>query len=468
MSLRQRILLSIPVLFLALGLGTGFLAYRAVINEVRWGLEEEASSLAVGVAEFIAAIPMDVESLASTLDRLIGFEQARAVSVVQRDGSLRLQTVDPDWAQWIDTEAWEPPAIIREAMDQGSARVHLEPLISVAAEDGVQLAPSTLLRVWGTNEKGDAVLVTIDASRLDASATSVFWRFGLAALGFTLLGTLGAGLTANYLAREMDALGSAASRLTEGDKGLQLRPAGVYEIREMANTLNTLGSLLQDTLSRGRTLLLRQSSNHDPQAAARHYRNSRWEAHRAALPPAEVAGVRIVIQRLGTGEAGDFWGWVARESSAPAPAGVVWAGRLAGEPTLSLALLAEGIQKALLERLVAEDPLEVFAELRLHFSLESLDAAWWSSDDPSQIERVGWTADGAHGSDASIVQSTDRLPVLLRTVTGKEAALVDGWFAHEEKKAVPARPEALNTLGLNRLASGILIHLSLGPAVAPK
>ncbi len=97
MKTRALGLVVIPPIFLFLGVSTSLVAVAAGVYELRWGLEEESSSLAITVAEFVPpgvftsnseAAEEEMRYLRRSLDRLLAFGQAVRITVYDSGGTL--------------------------------------------------------------------------------------------------------------------------------------------------------------------------------------------------------------------------------------------------------------------------------------------------------------------------------------------------------------------------------------------
>lgn len=448
MRIRTQILLALPPLFLTLGAATGGLAYMAAREELLRDLEEEVTALAVATAEFLAAPDASLDDAGPALDRLIEFGQARRVVVYNAAGTpLAVAEADRDGGGLAPTLA---AALALPPPEEGAGRVRevltadAEVVDSIvqAAEGVSHVTAWAPIRPQGRPSVG-AVAVTTDASRVAVQAATVLGRFALMAGAMALLGILVSVALAAFLSRRVGALERAASEVAAGAYGRETRVGGVQEVSDLANTLNTMSSVLDDLLRRGRKALVTGRGASDDGALAAAYREAAGER---AEEPAELGGVRVVARRLGPGEPGDLSGWVARDGGG----GAAWAGRLRAKGGLDAAVDASAMERLLAARLARSEGRTVAAELSRLFPIESLEIAEWNGA-PSAAGGVRVTRVGASGV-ADAEPTPAGAPVVLQTFAGDDRAVVRAWT------------ELFRDLSLEELAGEL--SLALGSALS--
>ncbi len=263
MRIRTQNFLGILPIFLGLAAAIGFLIYTLVQRETTWGLEREAGAIALTAGEFLEPAVLEAyaagdltdeanAALMRPLHRILDRERVRRIAVFRPDSRDLLLDIGPEAQPESDrVEPFRTP--LRQALqtDPSTAR-YLERTGGPLVMQGVAAVPD------GDGAIRAAVAVEVDASDAAAVLDRVRRHILIGAGVTVLLGLLCVALVTAPVRQRLLDLTWVARRAGEGNyQPYRDRRAGaIREVSDLANTFNTLISILQGVLRRTRRNLL--------------------------------------------------------------------------------------------------------------------------------------------------------------------------------------------------------------------
>ncbi|MFC1575239.1 HAMP domain-containing protein [Gemmatimonadota bacterium] len=423
MKIRTQSLLAIPPLFLFLGVTTSLVAVATGVREVRWGLEEESSSLAITVAEFVprGSFSSDSEEaelelgyLRRSLDRLMAFEQALRITVFDAGGSPLVDIpASSGFGLGSEDQASETAALEIPPTPRWISRAEREillpagrlvtPVLSTPNGTAYVTAYAPILDrdlMIGT------VAILVPADRLEARSAGLRTAFVGAGLGIFAAGILTTLLLSEYLRRRLRGLARAAAAVSKGHSDTRVDIGGIREVEELSNTFNTMSSILRDYVERGRRALISPDGPSETDTTITTYRER-------TLPSVarRIGGRFVLATTLGEERAGSFFG-VAQTGEE----GFAFLGQVPGPCSLPTAIGAGSAARWLVGAIEMGGPVQDLARRASElFSLSELALLSWredSEDPPSLI--TGGTGDVSNAPESSIRLCTggDRVAVL--------------------------------------------------------
>jgi len=381
----QNILATFP-LFAGLAALIGALMYYVQYRELVWGLEEESTSIAVALAEFIekeripgllAGEPAEQQQWTSEALRVLRWGRARAIAVLDVDGRT-VQDVRPDPSEnGIPVHEWTVPPSVETALRAGGYAP--SPMMTGVLGERFMQGFAPLLAEDG--EWAGSIAVEITADHVPAHLALVL-REGKWVLAVSvLLGLFLAVGISNLLSQRIHALTLAAQKLERSSVVEQPAPGRVQEINDLGNTFSTMGSVLNDVVAKTRRSVVEAEQFRTDSDLARAFAESlmpsvdvRTEALRgeaglvSALPGAHGFGV---------------WPCVGG-------AHVAMVFELAHEDNVSAAVKTSAASALLRNRLAQQEPVTVLKEWCTWCQVRRMSAITWDGVSDQTVTRLEW------------------------------------------------------------------------------
>ena len=334
MTVRTQTVLGITPIFTVLGAAIGLVLYSTEKAEILWGLEEEVSSFAVSLAEFLSEGRPDpgVDNLNTLRDNnriqsLFDYGQLEWV----RRHRLTEEGIQPDAPQ--GNEYFSPPEspkFSELSSDKNGDITLVEPLRFTDPDE------TPFARAFSSVRGEDGTVTgyieaVVSACRLDVRSRELLWRIGFLTLGLTIIGYLLSVLLSRFLTRRLGYLEEAARIVAGGSYDHQIEPHTIKELNDLGGTFNTMSSIIRDTLAKARSQLVESEQFREP------------------------VDLAVACRQLGLRESELEWEsqrWLTGVAGG-APSGV-FAGLLS----------ANGAPGAMLGRVAASDPLEATTQAR--------------------------------------------------------------------------------------------------------
>ena len=411
MKIRTLGLIVIPPIFLFLGVSTSLVAVAAGVYELRWGLEEESSSLAITVAEFVPpgvftsnseAAEEEMRYLRRSLDRLLAFGQAVRITVYDSGGTL---VADLQGSGGEETGPGEP---VLGAED--SALLPPPPWISPAKREVLLTEGRLVLRI---NSRAigrqyvtayapildrdllvGAVAAQVSGTRMTARAAEL--RTGLVGVGLVILGVgvLTTLILSEYIRRRLRGLARAAEAVSRGQSDTWVDIGGIREVAELSSTFNTMAGILRDYVERGRQALISAEGHSEADSTVSAYRLRRLSSEMC-----RIEGRSVLATTLGKEAASSLFG-VAQAGGH----GFAFLGKVAGPSTLSTAVRAGTAAHWLVGALEMGEPAQdVAGRASSLFGLSELSLLSWHGDSPeSPVLHTLGTSDSTSADEPSV------------------------------------------------------------------
>lgn len=383
-------LLAIVPLFLFVAIVGGGLMFTAERTELRWGLEEEANSLAVALAEFVGAdratallavsgdeVPALTE-LEAPLLRVLRWKQARRVALYSADGTR--SAFSAMLSEPAEGEEGDPTLAVSRQADGWPARP-FETYAGLGAEmdaDRFFVGPiepasagGEVMRGWapildGQGKRVGLLAVEIDASPFSAGMRRVTLRIVLVTLVLLVIGVGVAIALSRRAAGEIRALSRAASDVEAGNLDRELGSGRIQEVADLTNTFGTMREVLKDVLAKTRRALVEGDRIRTSVDLSREFVRS-FEPQ-LDLP---AAGCVVAARHLGSRPSGSFYGAIERHKTLLAFVGMVREGE--GLEAVLAASTARSLARDLLGRLSVPEALAELVRLAPVRSVECLE-----------------------------------------------------------------------------------------------
>lgn len=435
MRIRTQILLAILPLFLFLGLVSSALMVHAERRELRWGIREEAASVAAATAEFLdgdryrdlaargaaGLVPSDWRL---AFERILARNQAKRISGMSADGRRVLFSVPASGApsSGAGGSAGADPPGFRAAVAAG--RCFVAELPPAPGRPAV-LAGFAPIR----DPKGKRVgVLEVETVRggYAAATRRLGWCVAAISGSVLLLGLLVATALSGLVTREVEALTDTVVEVQGGNLDMESQSGHIQEVSDLANTFNTMTDVLRDVLSRTRRALIEGEQFRTDADLARVYLEQ-------CCPPlrADLGGVRVAARRVGPGSAA----LAAPAGKDAAPTGAFYtafeavpgeycaaAGRVKASGKLESAIEASAVAAHLRRAVGEQAPEAALADLAEQFSLESLECLYWRTGADAAD---GWNLMASAPLTRRSVPLHLHVAIVLHPFEGDTAALID-------------------------------------------
>ncbi len=311
MTLRWRYLLAIVPLFTGLGIANALVRYFLEKHEVIWSLGEQAQGAALTIAAF--AGPVTAPGQTPPAELRASYEQ-----FARRMGGMSVAWFVESAGSWqttplIDTPGLRPPAApdgeLLSALRRRESVARLVERPEAPYDDAVGYAA-----VFGDDDSLRGIVGASMPETVFRARRQMWIREGL--LLVALLALLGWGVAealTQLARRELDRLQAVGDALSRGHYSAEWTPGRIGELNDLGGTLQTVASLLRDSVHRTRRQLLRVDLfMRDHELAAL------WQQTCDATPDIATPNAQLLLRRIGVRHPDDFFGrrefpdhWVA-------------------------------------------------------------------------------------------------------------------------------------------------------------
>jgi hypothetical protein len=430
MNFRAQMLVAFAPIFLLLGASGGTVMTLLDRREAKWGLDEEGSTLAVAISEFLGDRPFAVAKAGPAHGRTW---QESLGMVIRRGQARRLFVFGPDGrdARWHSDLPVEggPPVVPEDVkaelrsgqwVDTGVTRRKSESVLStysaLRAPDG--RAAGYLLVEIGAE---DYVTLIDQGLRTIALGAGLSLLVGLFAMEVIVVPVVGG----------LRKLRESADRALEGETLAHSGTHHIQEIGDLAQTFDTVGTLLNEAVEKTKRTLVENEQLRTPAdlASAFHTRFNR-------VFQAELGRVSASACLVGADPGGAFFGCHSDEGEIRAFVGVV-----AAPDELQQAIQASAARAYLVDALARLPVAEAFSAAASFFTISSWQCAAW----PLKGRPVVWS--GRSGvSGVAQAEANPDAPLCIHTPRAAHQAMVDACLANF--KTLPANELLANLVSL--------------------
>jgi HAMP domain-containing protein len=459
MRIRTQNLIVILPLFLGMAAAVGGMTYVAARKEMLWGLDEEASSLSVAMAEFVvgdsllagtaAAGPGHrFETLAHGFQRILDRGQAKHIFAVDVAGKP-LWSVDAG----NDRTTFVPPTSLlaptpeqRKLLASGTDAV-TSGVITLPSGASVMIAFSP---IRASNGAIPAIIgVVIDASRLGELSRGLLVTLAQLSVLALVIGTIAALFISALLTRNVRALSKAALEVAGGEYDREIQIGTIQELSDLSNTFNTMSSVLKDLIERTQRTLIEGEQFRTPLDLARSYRQDSW-----ADLEASYDGVYVASRSIGDGHPGDIFGSIEREGVV-----TVFVGRVSVGSELESAISAAAARRAIEEGSRHWPVPQVLDEICRLLRIRVDTVAWTVGAEDGAIMT---TYDGSSEPRSIPIRFEEQQTALLHTFPGRAGDVLHRWKRVFQQMSPEALVENLGRT-LDSSAMGTLVAVGREP-----
>ncbi len=250
MRIRDQIIVALVALFAGLSLVTGGVMYYLQIRELEWGLQEEASSIAIVAARFLDGTEVSkttagnpVDAVRRLADKIMKPGLARRITLLDPKDSRQL--LDVAYSNSVSGEIQVDPVI--------AARLEKTYFVSGPVKRGKNdsdyLTTYAAVRDTGGGVSG-IVTVETGADALRSSHDRLRQSLFVSLAGSVLLGLVLSLVISGLIARRLNWLARAATAVESGLYDEQLPHGIIDELNDLGNTFDTMRSILKESVSR--------------------------------------------------------------------------------------------------------------------------------------------------------------------------------------------------------------------------
>ena len=382
MRFRTQILLAFVPMFVLLGAAGETVRALLENRELHWALEEEVSSLAVSIAEFLRDQPMTAPGAGGppvspgrnweqSLDDIIRHSQARRIWAFGPDGRQVIQ----GWAAApVDQSPHAIPAACQTRLATNPWA--MEPMSTRGGETTVT-AYARLHTAEGNNVGYLAVEIGAE-SYLNALAQEKR-KIVTGTVVSLLAGLIAMGLLVAPVTSGIRDLCAAADRAREGHPLGQPGSRFIREIDELGETFSTMGTLQNEAMDKARRILVENEQLRAPADLAASFR-----ARFSPPPLVDFSSVEVAARLAGAAPGGAFAGCRQIQNT-------VWAfvGRITVSDELQQAMSSSAAQFLLEDALTRLRPQAAFAEVAGFLPLADWECVGWPLDGGTPLRWTG-------------------------------------------------------------------------------
>lgn len=377
MKIRTQNMLAIVPLFLGLSALIGALMYVVQYRELIWGLDEEATSIAVAAARHMHADAIrsaetadDWERIMAIPVRLLDWGRAKRVAILSPDHDVLYDNA-------ADSEA--RPIVLNPAL-----RARMDDR-SFAATPVQQDERGRYMMAFSPihDDEGTAAILVVETA---ADALTVFEErirddIRTIVVATVLIGIALAWLISRIISRRIVSLTAAASAVGGGQYDQPHEAGGVQEINDLSSTFNTMSSVLSEVVSKTRRAVVEAEQFRTDDDLARAFTETFMPAeHRT------VQGVAVSATHVTSRSGGHFFGVWEKGDEA-----IAVAGEVAGGTGLEAPLKASAAATALRECWQLSDTKQACTEWSALFELTRVHILAWK-DGADQLTSGSWDA----------------------------------------------------------------------------
>ncbi len=327
MKIRTQNLLTILPIFIGLGVILSFFKYTTERQELLWGMQEEISSLAVTISEFLTED--DIKKIFAGQD-IVSVQKLKKWSMSKEgmeDNETRnranyiinslyllvpngrklvniLHEKKPKQIQWREVDALSVSENTGSGADKLKKNMYIS---SVKYDDENNAYMSTFISLAKTTvyngEKEFYLGLDTDVSYYDRHLATLFQNTVIFATLTGILGVLIALFLSRVLTKKIKRLNEAAEKVIMGQYNQPIETGSIQEVSDLGNTFNTMSSILQEILSK---------TQNDLVVAEKFLteKDLSFKFQELTLKPIDlsIGGVEVKLRFLGNDSSGDFWG----------------------------------------------------------------------------------------------------------------------------------------------------------------
>jgi hypothetical protein len=256
------------------------MAYRVQSQEIKWGMEEEARSLVIGVSEMIRLDtvnqlaagtspeePVIQEQLVRPLQTVMKWNEVRRIDLFTPDGKGWLYSTMPE-----QRDSALPPDDVLEQLKAVSVYV------SEIHDDGKDFSSVDAFTVMRSDNGGSGAIVRVEILVDDilALSTGMLKRIVIVAVLALLLAVLVAFITSGIISREINDLNREAVGVVVADDNAVQGGGAIKEISDLSNTLHTMDNVLQEVLMRTKRRFVQNEQFRTNDDLARQFESFSW------------------------------------------------------------------------------------------------------------------------------------------------------------------------------------------------
>jgi len=375
----QNAITIIPV-FLVLAIISSGLLFVTERQEIYWGLNEEASSLAISIAEFINGKGLDhIATKESSFKTIIDWEQAKSIRIFSYqldDLSLFAEYGDKSYGDrnsniityhYFNSEE----NIIEDIIKKG---LIVTDLLVLPSAKHVMCA---YVPIYSNAKKVCGILeVTIDAQEIktrtqELLVSSLKMTIGILLFGFVVVLIISKQITSSILL-----LNRAASIISSGNYEYKISEKGtinIQEVNDLSNTFNTMSSVLREFSSQSKQELIEAEQFRTSDDLAKNYLEKYFQPINET-----IGGYKALIYRVGDNVTSDFFDRFTYDTSY-----YVVVGKINSGASLQDLTIASSILTLIKEKLMINSPKETLEKITKLFEIEFCYILQWNEQSRS-------------------------------------------------------------------------------------
>ncbi len=301
MKIRTQNMLAFVPLFLGLAALIGALMYVVQYRELVWGLDEEATSIAVAAAHHMnptaireAADQADWGAVVADPLRLLHWGLAQRIALVTPNSEVLYDSAR-------ETDMAERPIALSSAL---LGRLDAQPFAATPVqqdERGRYMMAFSPIQ----DDEGVAAILMIETSAdsLAEHEARMFRTIRVMVIVSVLAGIVLAWFISRLISRRIVSLTRAAAAVSAGQYDQTHETGGVQEINDLSNTFNTMSSVLSEVISRARRAVVEAEQFRTDDDLARAFTRTFMAEEQRSM-----YGVTVAAGHVGPRADGHFFG----------------------------------------------------------------------------------------------------------------------------------------------------------------
>jgi HAMP domain-containing protein len=415
MKIQTQNAITILPIFLVLAIISSGLLFVTERQEIYWGLNEEASSLAVSIAEFLNGKELDdIRTQEDSIQSIINWKQAKRIKIFSiKSEKLSLFAAYGDESYDYQTETSDNTnQLTFQYFTFDKYAINKILTKGLIVSDLLELPSSyccicAYVPLYSSSKQICGILeVTIDAQEIKTRTRELLISSIKITIGILLFGFLIVFIISRQITNSIVLLNKAASIISSGNYEYEITEKGtlnIQEVNDLSNTFNTMSSVLREFSSQSKQELIEAEQFRTSYDLANNYLEK-------YSPPINVTlgRYKTLIYRFGKNITSDFFDTFTYESSSYVIIGKTKYGTSLHDLTYAASALS--LIKETLTVTSIKETLEKVTQL---FEMERCYILQWRDTSP-RIEMIKYSNESL---DSYVYQPDEKNPIVISTTS---------------------------------------------------
>ena len=415
MKIQTQNAITILPIFLVLAIISSGLLFITERQEIYWGLNEEASSLAVSIAEFLNGKELnDIRTQEESIQSIIHWNQAKRIKIFSYQSekiSLFAAYGDDTYDYHSETSDNTNKLTLQHyTFDKYVIKNIIAKGLMIS--DLMELPSSNFcicayVPLYSISQQVSGILeVTIDAHEIKTRTKELLMSSIKITIGILLFGFIIVSIISKQITSSIVLLNKATSIISSGNYEYEITQKGtlnIQEVNDLSNTFNTMSSVLREFSSQSKQELIEAEQFRTSYDLASNYLEQ-------YSPPINVTlgGYKTLIYRYGDNITSDFFDTLTSESSYYVIIGKTKYGNSLNDLTHAASALS-----LIKEKLTIRSPKETLQIVPQLFEIERCYIFQWS-ETSQNIEMTKYSDESIH---SFVYQPDEKNPIVISTTS---------------------------------------------------